>query len=107
MAARRISAHEGKVGTAAVPIFRAPAPAKAGMTRPPQRASSSPFLVSQLPHAKAWVLTFGTQPVLIEAAIRAVKGEVNFLGHLPVTLPTSLAPAHSGSEHSKSGPSFA
>lgn len=57
---------------------------------------SSPFLVAQFPEAAAWLLTYGSRPVQIEAAVTALCEGSAFGGCLPVVLPKQLGGATTG-----------
>jgi hypothetical protein len=57
---------------------------------------SSPFLVAQFPEASAWLLTYGSRPVQIEAAVAALCEGSGAGGQLPVTLPGRLGGATTG-----------
>lgn len=85
----------------------APLRALARRSRVHMVSFSSPFLVSQVPEAAARVLTFGAEPVQIEAVIAALRsGE--FPGTLPVSLPAHIQPAVGGDEGlDPNRPSFA
>ena len=55
----------------------------------------SPYLIDAVPELPAYVLGYEYYPSVEEAALRAVLGEIEFRGRLPVELPglTRLAPA--------------
>jgi hypothetical protein len=57
---------------------------------------NSPFLVAQFPEASAWLLTYGSRPVQIEAAVAALCDGRGYGGQLPVTLPNRLGGATTG-----------
>lgn len=67
---------------------------------------SSPFLVAQVPEASSWVLAYGSRPIQIEAAVRAVRAGV-FPGELPVILPELPLPPLGEAWKGPIGPSFA
>jgi beta-glucosidase-like glycosyl hydrolase len=68
---------------------------------------SSPFLVGQFPGATWWVLAYGTRPVQIEAAARALFEHRRFPGRLPVAIPKQLNPVDAKDGPTSRGPSFA
>lgn len=70
---------------------------------------SSPFLVTQFPEAAAWVLTYGSEPEQIEAAIDALRRGLPLPATLPVTLPSEPPPppAPASDGRPPSGPAFA
>ncbi len=47
----------------------------------------SPYLLRQFPDVPAYLCAYGASPLLQKAALKAVFGEINTRGHLPVTLP--------------------
>jgi beta-N-acetylhexosaminidase len=50
-------------------------------------AFGSPYLISSFPSAKTWISEFSTNDVSQRAGVRALFGQVAFLGRIPVTVP--------------------
>src|SRR5262249_8255609 len=58
-------------------------------------ALGNPYLLRDFPRVSAYVATFSTVPPSEIAAVRALFGEINIRGRLPVTIP-GLANYHDG-----------
>jgi beta-N-acetylhexosaminidase len=50
-------------------------------------ALGSPYLLRNFPNVTAYLATFSTVPPSETAAVRALFGEINIQGHLPVSIP--------------------
>jgi beta-N-acetylhexosaminidase len=50
-------------------------------------ALGNPYLLRNFPHVTAYLATFSTVPPSEIAAVRALFGEINIRGHLPVSIP--------------------
>ena len=58
-------------------------------------ALGNPYLLRGFSNVTAYLATFSTVPPSEVAAVRALWGEINISGHLPVTIP-ELAPLGAG-----------
>ena len=58
-------------------------------------AFGNPYLLRDFPNVAASIAAFSTVPVSEVAAVRALFGQINIAGHLPVTIP-GLAQFHDG-----------
>ena len=58
-------------------------------------ALGNPYLLRDFPRVAAYLATFSTVPPSEIAAVRAVFGEINIRGHLPVSIP-GMAQYHDG-----------
>ena len=54
-------------------------------------ALGNPYLLRNLPSVAAYLATFSTVPPSEIAALKALWGEINISGHLPVTIPGQAA----------------
>ena len=54
----------------------------------------SPYLLSLMPNVPAYISAYGPQTVSQRAAARALLGEIDIRGKLPVTLPGLYARGH-------------
>jgi len=59
----------------------------------------SPYLLSFVPELPTYVLTYEYYPAAEEAALRAVIGEIEFKGKLPIELPGFYPVGHSARKH--------
>lgn len=59
----------------------------------------SPYLLSFVPELPTYVLTYEYYPAAEEAALRAVLGEIEFKGKLPIELPGFYPVGHSARKH--------
>jgi beta-N-acetylhexosaminidase len=50
-------------------------------------ALGNPYLLRSFPQVAAYLATFSTVPPSEISAVRAVFGEINIRGHLPVSIP--------------------
>ena len=50
-------------------------------------ALGNPYLLRSFPHVTSYLATFSTVPPSEIAAVRALFGEINIRGHLPVSIP--------------------
>lgn len=48
----------------------------------------SPYIISQVPHTQAFIAAYMYSPIIQEAAVKALFGEIPFKGKLPVKLPS-------------------
>jgi beta-N-acetylhexosaminidase len=48
----------------------------------------NPYLLQSFPELKTYVVAYGDMPTLQRAAARAVLGEIDITGKLPITLPS-------------------
>lgn len=60
----------------------------------------NPYIIADVPRARAWVCAYSDNEVSVEAAVEAIFGEIPVAGKLPITIP-GLAPSGSGLEMSK------
>jgi beta-N-acetylhexosaminidase len=47
----------------------------------------SPYVLTQMPELPSYIVTYDTSPLAEMAAIRAITGEIEFKGKLPISLP--------------------
>lgn len=82
----RVADRKGTVGLPAEQIILVKKLIAAG--RPFIMASlGSPYLAAQFPEAKTWIAGFGPEEPVQRAIIRAIFGEIEIRGRLPVTIP--------------------
>jgi hypothetical protein len=58
----------------------------------------SPYLLSFVPELPTYILAYEYYPAAEEAALKAVLGEIEFLGKLPVELPGFFPIGHSAAK---------
>jgi beta-N-acetylhexosaminidase len=58
----------------------------------------SPYLLSFVPELPSYILTYEYYPAAEEAALKAVLGEIEFKGRLPVELPGFYPIGHSAAK---------
>jgi beta-N-acetylhexosaminidase len=47
----------------------------------------SPYVLTQMPELPSYIVTYDTSPLAESAAVRAITGEIEFKGKLPISLP--------------------
>jgi beta-N-acetylhexosaminidase len=47
----------------------------------------SPYVLTQMPELPSYIVTYDTSPLAEMSAIRAITGEIEFKGKLPISLP--------------------
>src|SRR5690606_27538685 len=60
----------------------------------------NPYILADFPELKTYIVAYGDMPSLQRAAARAILGQQNFTGRLPITLP-GLHPRGTGITYNK------
>jgi beta-N-acetylhexosaminidase len=47
----------------------------------------SPYVLTHMPELPSYIVTYDTSPLAEMAAVRAITGEIEFKGKLPISLP--------------------